>query len=90
MPEYAHAPLRRSAFDLQHLCLFQGSESWMGKVERDGNARHSIWREPFVGEPEMRAKVETASIQFIVQLGDLISDLTAFHCDVEIAETQVE
>ena len=50
----AHAPGRRAAFDLEHLLALEPRQPRMREVERDGDARHAVRREPLVRQPEVR------------------------------------
>ncbi len=47
------APLGRAALDLQHLASLQLHQPRVRQVERDGDARHAVGREPVVREPEV-------------------------------------
>jgi hypothetical protein len=63
----------------------------MGEIKRDGDARHAIGREPFVGEPEMRPEaLEAARVQLLLQFGQALGEHAVFDRDAQLAHPQIE
>src|SRR5678815_3167120 len=58
MSEDAHAPLCSASLDFQHLSQFQFLQPRVGEIKRDGDARHTVGREPFVRDPKMGTEAE--------------------------------
>jgi hypothetical protein len=52
----AQAPLGVAAFDFQHLRELELGQPRVRQVERDGDARNAVRREPLVRQPEVRAE----------------------------------
>ena len=90
MSQNAHAPVRGSTFDLQHLGQFQFCQSRMGQIEGHGNAGDPVWRKPFIGEPEVRTKGQPPPSQFRIELVDLWRDLAPFNGEMQVTEAQIE
>ncbi len=90
MPEDAHAPLRGAALDFEHLCQLESLQPRMSKIERDGDARHAVGREPFVRNPEMWTKAEVLGLKFLFELTNMARQKGTLDCDVETAHRKLE
>jgi hypothetical protein len=71
MSQDTHAPFRCATLDFQHLGEFELHESRMGEIEGHRDAGHTVWRKPFVGDPEMWAEAKMLGLQLGIQLLDL-------------------
>ena len=58
MPQNTHAFAFPSAFDFKHLRTFQLHQPGMRQIKWNRETRDAIGREPFLGKPHVRAKVE--------------------------------
>jgi hypothetical protein len=91
MTEDSHAPLRRPAFDFEHLRAFEFLEPRVREVEGDRDARHAVRGEPFVGEPEVGTEAgQSAILQFGPELGDSWVELTAFDRHAKLPHAEIE
>lgn len=62
----------------------------MGQVEGYSDARHTVWREPFVRQPAMGAKGKPAISQFSIELLDPFFDDCAGESQPQITHPHVE
>src|SRR5688572_2817741 len=83
----ARHPVRVAAFDLAHEAALQALQAWMRHVERHGDAGHAVRREPFFGEPQMRAETDAARPQAAADLTHAAFDLGIAQRQPQIAET---
>jgi hypothetical protein len=67
VPHDASELVTRSAFDIEHLTSLQPDETWMREVERDREARNTERGEPFLREPDVRAKTKAPALERLVQ-----------------------
>src|SRR5258707_12511128 len=87
----AHAPLRRAAFDLEHVGPLEALEPGMREVERDGHAGHAVGRKPLVRQPEMRLEIdEAAALQLLLYLPDAAGDRAILDGHPQLAHPAIE
>ena len=79
-----------AAFDLQHLGGLEPGQPRMRQIERDGDARHIVGREPFIGEPVVRPERQPARLELGGDLGNPLFELGAFDGDAEIAQPDLQ
>ena len=63
----AQAPLPAAALDIAHDVALQLPQARVRKIEGNCKTRNTVWRKPFGGQPDVRSKCETASLQLAVQ-----------------------
>src|SRR5438067_12564812 len=91
VPQDAHAPLRRSAFDFEHVRALEPLEARMRKIEGNRHTRHAVGREPFVRQPEMGLEVdEPAPFELLLKRGHAIREHTPFDADAQLAHAEIE
>ena len=67
VPQDSHAPFLGSTLHIEHLPAFQPCQTRVGQVKRHRHARHSVGREPLVGNPEMRPEGDPPGSQLLVK-----------------------
>ena len=67
MPQQHLAPFRGAAFDIQHLVQLQSLQSWVRQIKWNRETRDAIGREPFLGKPHVRAKVERSGRELAIK-----------------------
>src|SRR5690349_16523435 len=90
VPQDAHALLVSAALDLQHLPAFELHQPRMREVERDRDARHAVWREPFLGQPNVRFEANSPRIQLAVEPFYVGFEKRAFDFYGQVADAQIE
>lgn len=90
MPQNLHAPLLVSTLYIEDLLPLEASQSWVGQVERNGNPRYSIRREPLVGEPEVRTKLDLSLSKLIVELMNSIFEHSPVNGDAQVTHSHVQ
>src|ERR1700680_3116732 len=84
------APLRRAAFNLQHLAELESFQTWVSQVKRNRNGGDACWGEPLVAKVAGRSKGEATRREFVVKLIHAAFELAAFDADAEIADAPGE
>jgi len=68
MPQNAHAFTFPSAFHFKHLRTFQLHQPGVRQIKWNRETRDAVGREPFLGKPDVRAKVERSGRQLAIEL----------------------
>jgi hypothetical protein len=61
----------------------------MGQIKGHGDAGNSVWRKPFIGEPEVRVKQQSAALEFSSQFGDGLRKKSALDPDMQVAHWEI-
>jgi hypothetical protein len=56
----AHQPVAVAALDLAHEVPLETDQTLVRQIERYGDARYAVRREPFLRKPAMRAEADAA------------------------------
>ena len=88
MPEDLHELLSGRAFGFQHLAAFKPHQTGMGQVKRDGDARHTVRREPIIRQPEMRAEADPAIFQVCIEFLDALLKPCPLHPEIQVPEAR--
>jgi hypothetical protein len=79
-----------AALDLEHLPAFEPDQSRMSKIERDGEARDLVGREPIFGQPDVGFEAQAARIQLFVKPRHNPLQSRAGDLQRQVAQTQIE
>ena len=90
MAKDAHAPIKRSPLDLEHLILLKPRQARMPHVERDRCPGNVVGREPVIRKPKVWPKLEAAVFQLCIELFDSLFQLGPLDPDIEITYSQVK
>jgi len=80
----------RAAFNIEHLTALQPNEAGMCEIERDGEPGHTEGGKPFLGEPDVWAESEAASLERFVESIDARCEPRPFYCKAEVLDTELE
>jgi len=58
--------------------------------KRNGDSRHTVRREPFFRQPDVRLESNPSSVELAVKAFDVRLEKRAFNLDRKIADSQVE
>ena len=86
----AHTLGVRTTFHFQHLPALEFHQTRMGQVERYCDAGNAVWREPLLGQPNVRFEANASSVEFPVEAFDVRLEKRVLDLDRQIANPQVE
>src|SRR5690606_5243744 len=61
-----HHPVRIAALDLPNHLALEPHETRMREIKRNGDPGDSIWREPFDGQPDVRAQAQITAVELAI------------------------
>src|SRR5438874_9001959 len=90
VPHDAGELVTRAAFNVEHLTALQPDEARMCEIEWDRETRHAERRKPFLGEPDVRAESEAASLERFVESIDARCQPRPFYCKAEVLDAELK
>ena len=79
-----------SALDFEHLPSLKLYQPWVRQEKRNRDSRHTVRREPFFRQPDVRLESNPTSVELAVKAFDVRLQKRAFNLDRKIADSQVE
>src|SRR5262249_4105003 len=88
MTQDTHEPAGIAALYLTHDASFKLLQAWVSKIERHGDSRHAVRREPLFREPDVRPHGNATALELRVEAIQSALQMRALDRNRQIAKTQ--
>ena len=82
--------IARAALDVEHLTSLESNEAWVCQIERNRKSGYALRGEPFLGEPDVRAKTKAAALESFVESVDAWLEPGSFDRQTEVLDSELK